>query len=679
MPGIPGFPMAVAYLKRTGLRIKAFQSAGRGSLALLAGRLLLACLLLFLYGCDSGGGTSVSSSGGTTGGSSGEETTNVPPVPAIIVNSAEDLEQPPAGTMTLRAAIALAEPGDRITFSPLLNGATITLSIVADEHTALPGEVYSGMTFTGYADRDYGKSALYARKSLTIDAADLPDGIMIRWGGGDANRARVLAVYGNLTMKNVAITSGYSLAEPIPASSQLFTLGRGGGLAVWGTATLENCIVSGNKAEGDTSASRDRGTYGGGIYANGLALKSSVVSGNAVIGYGAAGGGIYSVGGADNSGGIGNNAILENCTVSGNRVTAQHAYGGGIFTLAGGPNNRAWLRLTNCTVARNLVEDNAALPQAGQYYYRGGGIYMGGGSLTLASCTVAENEVNGTPATFSGKPNIGGGGIAATIGNAHVVEDVIVQHSIVAGNRVNGSTADWFAGSILNFYSRGYNRFGSIDFSQILVPVPDWFDLSRKHYPKVGDLDGITLDQVLAVGEARYHPAILSAGTDAGEATVLWYPPANSALDQVPSSGYYVASVAAGYQGFGVGTDDFLNQVLLKLRTDYAATLGSDFGTAFGDLTGTTWYGPAGSWPANPDNAPWISFWRNLDVAIAGRLGTVTLGDAFWESFNKGPLGNVTMSVTTNHTAVTAVRSDQLGNSRPAGLKGDIGAIEKLF
>ena len=645
-------------MKRIALWSKEFQAVKIGSAAGLVGKLLLASVLLSLNCCSSGG-----------------ETTE----PAIIVNSTEDLAQPPSGTITLRAAIASAEPDARITFSPLLNGKTITLTITGAEHTALKGEVYSGNTFQGYADRDYGKSALYARKNLTIDASGLPDGITVTWGGGDANRARVLAVYGNLSMKNVAITSGYSKAEPIAAGTQPFTLGRGGGLAVWGTATLENCVISGNRAEGDTNATRDRGTYGGGIYANGLALKNCIVSGNAVIGYGAAGGGIYSVGGADNSGGNGNNATLESCTVSGNRVTAQHAYGGGIFTLAGGPNNRAWLSLKNCTIARNLVEDNAALPHplVGQYYYRGGGIYMGGGSLSLVSCTVAENEVNGSLAIFSGKPNIGGGGVAATIGNAHVVEDVIVQHSIVAGNKVNGAAADWYAGSILNFYSRGYNRFGLIDFSQILVPVPDWMDLSRKHYPKAGDLDGITLDQVLAVSEATYHSAILSAGTDAGAAAVLWYPPSGSAVDQVPSASYSVTSIAAGYQDFGVSTDDFLNQVLLKLRTDYSALLGNDFGTAFGDLTGTTWYGPAGSWPANPENAPWIKFWRDLDIAIAGRLGTVILGDDFWGSFSIGSLGNVTMYVTTNQAAVTLAGADQLGNSRPSGLKGDIGAVEK--
>jgi len=166
-------------------------------------------------------------------------------------------------------------------------------------------------------------------------------------------------------------------------------------------------------------------------------MQDCIVSGNRAIGYGAAGGGIYSVGGAD--GNHGNNASLSRCVVSGNRVTARHAYGGGIFTLGGGPANLASMRLTNCTIARNLVEDHALLPPSSQYYYRGGGIYLGGGYLTIESCTIAENQVTGTPAIVSNKPNMGGGGVGATIGNAHVVESMEIWHSIIAGNTLNAS------------------------------------------------------------------------------------------------------------------------------------------------------------------------------------------------------------------------------------------------
>ena len=595
----------------------------------------------------------------------------------IVVNSLADLASPPAGTVTLRSAIAAAGAGDTITFDESLDGGTILLTVVGEEHSVLKGEVYVNNVFSGYQERDYGRSALYARKNLTIDASALPHGIAVQWDGGAASRARVLAVYGDLTMRNVSILSGYSEAVAIAGGTQPYTLARGGGLAVWGKATLTGCTIAGNTCFGESGSARDRGTYGGGIYADGLDLVDCVISGNRAIAYGAGGGGIYSVGGGANSGGRGNDTSLRGCTVSGNRTTAQHAYGGGIFTLSGGPSNLATMSLTNCTIARNVVEDHPDFPEAGQWYTRGGGVYMGGGSLEVSACTIAENTVTGVPAIFSGRPNLGGGGVAATIGNAHTVENASVRNSVVVGNTLNGEPEDWFAGSILNFYSQGYNLVGTIDFRYILVPVPDWMMSSRKRWPKGGDTDGVGLHEALDVAGVHRHAAVLSVGTDAGLPAVLWYPPAALATDKVPNQDYAVTYVMAGYTGFGQPTDDFLNHVILQLRAQYGAILGADFGSEFGDMTGTTWYGPAVTWPSNPQNAAWISFWRNLDIAIGDRLGMAILGDDFWATFSSGPIGNVRLTIGSQTKSFHMESTDQLGNSRPRGAMGDIGAIEK--
>jgi hypothetical protein len=596
----------------------------------------------------------------------------------LVVNSLEDVASPPAGTVTLRSAIEAAGSGDTITFDDALDGGTILLTIVGNEHSTLLGEIYTGMTFSGYGDRDYGKSALYARKNLAIDASDLPNGITVQWGGGGASHARVLAVSGNLTMRNVTVSSGYSQAEAITGGTQPYTLARGGGLAVWGFLKLYGCTVAGNTCFGDYVSSRDRGTYGGGIYANGLDLNDSVISGNAAIGYGAGGGGIYSVGGADNTGGRGNDTALTRCTVSGNRTTAQHSYGGGIFTLSGGPNNLATMYLTNCTIARNLAQDNPDLPESGQYYYRGGGVYMGGGSLAVRACTIAENAVTGYAAIFSGKPNMGGGGGCATIGNAHTVENLSLRNSIVVGNTLNGAAEDWFAGSILFFNSEGYNIVGVVNTSQILVPVPDWMMSSRKRWPKTGDVDGVDLLEALDVAGAHYHSTVVSAGVGAGQPAILWYPPTDLAVDKVPNAEYSLTYVNAGYTGFAQPSDDFLNYIIAQLRSEYGAILGADFGESFGDLTGTTWYGPAVTWPSNALNAAWIAFWRNLDIAIGDRLGMVILGDDFWGTFTTGRLGNnVTITVEKRAHQFRMEGLDQLKTARPRGTQGDIGAIER--
>jgi len=628
---------------------------------------LLLCSLLALAGCGSGGSVEQ---------------------PTIVVDTLEDAVPSPAGKTTLRAAILAIPFGGRIVFDNSLNGGTIDLTIVGSDTSVLKGEIYSGMTFQGYGERNYGKSALYAAKDLTIDASALPDGITLRWAGGDANPARVLAVYGNLTLRNVSISFGLSRAEPIAGGTQRYTLARGGGLAVWGVATLEGCTVGGNRAVGpaDSTAGRDQATYGGGIFAKAVVLRNCIVSGNSAIDSGAAGGGIYSVGGAD---GPGIDSSLTGCTVSGNRVTAKNAYGGGIFSLGGGPNYLKALRLENCTIAGNLVEDYAGIV-ASQYYYRGGGVYMGGGYLSLAGCTVTENEVWGVPAVFNRKPNMGGGGIGATVGNAHVVEDITIRHSIVAGNSLNGAPDDLFTGSVLHFYSHGYNLVGKLDFSQILVPVPPWMSTSRKHWPKAGDADNVTLGDALDVSRAIRHPSIVSAGTNNGQLSVLWYPPAGSALDRIPAVGYTVDNVImAEYRTIPGRKDDFLFWVLDWLSTGYyGGVLGNGFGASYSTWFETTygipvgnvaWYESPASWPSDPNNVPWINFWRGLDNAIGGRLGAVALGDDFWRSPGTGQI-QLTDNVILSVTSITLgpfrpAGTDQLGKTR--GPMADIGAIEQ--
>jgi hypothetical protein len=598
----------------------------------------------------------------------------------IVVNSLEDTASPAGGSITLRQAIADIGPGGTITFDPSLNGGTIELTIVGEAHSTLRGEVFTmgggGWTFGGYQERDYGRSALYAQKDLTIDASGLPAGITIKWGGDDANRARVMAVYGDLTMDNVTVTSGYASWEALSGGSQPYTLGRGGGLAVWGTATLRNCALAGNRASGDENGSRDRGAFGGGVYANRVYIEDCVISGNSVIGYGAAGGGVYSVSGADDFANVGSTIIRT--AVSGNRATGQHTYGGGVYSDGGGPGNTKSIELRNCTVARNLVEDHPGLAQSAmaQYYYRGGGLYMSNGRFLIDSCTFAENAVTGVAAIFSGKPNMGGGAMAATIGNAHVVESMGVWNSIIVGNTVAGEAHDLYSGSLVHFFSYGYNLIGKILFTHILVPIPPWQSLSRKHYPKVGDQDGLALDDVLDLGSVATHDWILSAGTDAGSPAVLWYPPIGPARDAVPTTPYDVPHVLAEYELDNGATDDFLNLVLEKLRTDHGDVLGADFGSSFGDLTGVTFHGPGVTWPTNPENAAWIAFWRELDVELGDQLGAVRLGDDFWGSYAAGRVGaSITMRVTRTSDRVSPLLTDQLGQPRSSARRS-VGAIE---
>src|SRR5512143_2096402 len=172
---------------------------------------------------------------------------------ALTVNSLEDTAAPPSGTVTLRSALAAAGPGDPITFNESLDGETILLTVVGDAHSILGGEVYVANAFSGYEDRDYGKSALYTHQDVVIDASGLPHGITLKWDGGETSHARVLAVYGDLVMKNVTVAGGYSESEAI-GGTQPYTLARGAGLAVWGQARLDNCTITGNRCVGESGS-----------------------------------------------------------------------------------------------------------------------------------------------------------------------------------------------------------------------------------------------------------------------------------------------------------------------------------------------------------------------------------------------------------------------------------------
>jgi hypothetical protein len=608
----------------------------------------------------------------------------------LVVNSTGDQAIPPLGKMTLREAVSLVNDGGTILFAPALSGRTIDLTTIGERHSILRAESFSmipgvGWKFNGYLDRDYGRSALYATKNLTIDASALPAGVTVRWAGGEP--ARILAVLGDLTMNKVKMTGGNAVwqattefpTEPV----QPYTLARGGALAVWGTARLTGCTLSGNRCEGDPNGSRDRGAFGGGIYADSVQMDSCVVSGNTALGYGAAGGGVFSITGRETSFSY---SYLDNTSVTGNRVTGQHAYGGGVYSDGGGPGNLNVIALTNCTLARNLVEDNPAIAQSqmSQYYYRGGGFYMSNGYLELVGSTVAENRVTGIAFPFSDKPNMGGGGIAATIGNAHTVEDMKVWHSIVVGNTLNGVAEDLFTGSLLDFYSLGYNRIGVIDFTQMLVPMPTYMTISRRHYPKVGDMDGLGIGEVLDLPKAVYDASIVSVGADSGGPAMLYYPPKGLALRQILPIQYSVPHIWTGWWRIDSDIpDDGAKLILADIVTKYGSILGSNFADQFGDLTGLTFYDDPYTWPSDSRNKPWIKFWHDLDTAIGDRLGQVRLGDFYWGTFPEGDsrLGkNIDLYTWTAENTLPFLNEyDALGCARFTNGSADIGAIEGGF
>lgn len=655
----------------------------------------------------------------------------------IVVNSLEDIAEPPEGLVTLRSALAFAASGQAIMFDESLDGGVIELSIVGNPHTVLKGEVMgirdepSGPVsyLVGYFDRDYGRSALYARKNLVIDASSLASGITLAWTGGEANPARVLAVRGNLSLRNVSITGGWSVAEELPPpdpndeNGQLSTRARGAGIAVWGIAKLEDCKVYDNHAKRDATVparSRDAGVFGGGLYADIVEIDKCVFSGNSLSASGVSGGGIFSVGGAEART---KTSKIRRSSITGNGIHGIFAYGGGVYSDGGGIGKANTLALENSTVAKNLV---APLPGSPPFmyamgYWRGGGIYMSNGSLEIHGCTIVENEVHGTPRTDEpDKPNLAGG-VVATIGNAHAVENMSIGHSLITGNTVHETDGaeyeqDIFTGSLFYFKSRGFNRIGVLDFSQILVPVGErnWRSLSRRHFPKQGDEAGSLLAEVLNLESGVMHSAlILSAGVDAPDPAVLHYEPRGSALDQVPQSPYVANEILAEYAIPDGRDNNFLAIMLSRLEDNYgldgfAGGFAAEFEAFLGSvdlddekpglqpyldpsgepiltLADTQWFGPSRTWPSYLPNYPYMHFWHRLDAALLGEdipgMGPEALGDDAWSAlFESGPLvenPNINISVWGQPTeGLPMLDVDQRGAQRPANALGDIGAIE---
>jgi hypothetical protein len=524
-------------------------------------------------------------------------------------------------------------------------------------------------------------------------------------------------------MINVTVTGGRSVAEDISATNteQPWTLARGGAIAVWGVAQLINCKLHDNYCEGDFDSSRDRGAFGGGIYADIVDMVDCIVSGNTVYGGGVSGGGIFSVGGVET---YQTTSYIERSSITGNHITDVMAYGGGVYSDGGGIGNSGTLRLINSTIAQNLVD----YPFPASFgYWRGGGVYMSNGSMIVKTCTIVENQVHGVPRTDSlGKKNQAGG-IAATIGNAHALEDMIIGHSIIAGNTVHESTGtvynhDIFTGSAFYFQSMGYNRIGVIDFSQILVPVgeEDWRSLNRKFYPQndgtdILDIDGVDMPDVLDLTNGvTYSNNILSAGVNEGNPVVLYYEPQGNALDQIPTGTYAVTGTYFEYSLPSYATNNFLEIMLGRLEAEYsltgfAAGFTSDFETFLNSvdiddetagnqpyedpdgnpiltLADTQWFGPTVTWPKELYNHPYIEFWHHLDNALIAEnipgMGPELISESVWDDLFplSGPLAENTdieiIRVPDVFFTVISQTDDQLDNQRPVNGLGDIGAIE---
>jgi len=286
--------------------------------------------------------------------------------PGLVVNTTIDGAGSPAGELSLRQAVNLADvlgAAATITFDPTAFAAhqTITLTAGPLELSGTGGLAMitgptAGLTLdagglSGVFRVDKGVTASLSGLSLTGGSAT--------FGGGAAN-------YGDLTLAGCTVSGN---------SAQY----SGGGIVSAGDLTLTGCTVSGNSA----------GNNGGGIanYAQ-MTLTACTISGNSAR---SSGGGVYAFGGA---------AALVDCTIAANTAGVN---GGGLFDVPSiGPSGvQGTLTLTACTVSGNTAV-------TGQVGGGGGGVYIAfHAKPTLVDTIVAGN------AGFAGANDLGGEGTAA--------------------------------------------------------------------------------------------------------------------------------------------------------------------------------------------------------------------------------------------------------------------------
>ena len=215
-------------------------------------------------------------------------------------------------------------------------------------------------------------------------------GVTVNAGG----KSRVFDVEGGVTASISGMTISNGSVTPYLNSG-----GFGGGLANYGTVTLNNCTFSGNSAV-DPNGPEFATGEGGGMWNSGSAyLTDCTFSGNSAGVFG--GGGLMVWRGTAN---------LTGCTLSGNTAN----FGGGLTTTGGTANltdctlsgnsggsgggicNEGTANLTGCTLSGNTANSGAGMMN-----------YLGG-KANLTDCTLSDNSGGGLTNQSDANANLTG-------------------------------------------------------------------------------------------------------------------------------------------------------------------------------------------------------------------------------------------------------------------------------
>ena len=372
------------------------------------------------------------------------------------------------GTLTVLSSTVsggLAEYGGGIYHCAPSTSKTLTVlnSTISDNHADHGGGVY-----------------ICNNRPAALEDSVIGENSADYTGGGIAN-------YGTLTLNGCQVLTN-TASEPGLAS------GRGAGLWNNGEVVVTDSVIRGNAS----------GYYGGGIYVSfdgTLSLEDSTVTANSATDNG---GGIM----GDASGSSKAEITVHNCEISANTAS----YGGGL-------NNNGVLIVENSTIISNTAETHGGgIRQTGTLSLTnvtlsgnattgsGGGIYMAGTTADLDSVTLANNT-----ADADGNDNGNGGGFYLASGTAEVKNTLIGENYDDSPTTVHPDCSG-------SFTTHGYNLIRDNTGCSGLVSVYDQWGTSsaplEPYLTPLGDYGGDTLVHAL-----RYDSTTPSPAVDAGPTT----------------------------------------------------------------------------------------------------------------------------------------------------------------
>lgn len=341
------------------------------------------------------------------------------PAAAATIDVTTTGDPGPAGTVSLRQAIAASAPGGTIA----LPAGTYVLAagaLAIDRSLTIAGAGAASTTVSGGgASRVF---ALAGAGAVELSGLTITGGRVLVAGGIQSGGGVLADQSSPLTLRSARVTGN---EVDVSGTAGPGGIAAGGGIATRSDLTLIGTVVSGNSVTARGAPAKPGGIVkGGGIAGEGdgtttVTLTDSLVDDNTadVTGGGGASGGIVDGGGIFTS--------LAPLTLTRSAVTRSQviarATGAGVGGIAdgGGVSAGGALTLTNVTISGNLSDAGS---EANGGIARGGGVDASG-DLTAVNVTVADNRALAPGASA---------GIAEG-GNVNASDTTQVTNSIVAG------------------------------------------------------------------------------------------------------------------------------------------------------------------------------------------------------------------------------------------------------